>query len=266
MASPRRTACPTRSWPRCASSASSACRSRRNTAASASRWSRRRRSRSCTSPAFRSILGTNNGIGSQGLVIDGTAEQKARYLPRLASGEWIAAFALSEPDAGSDPGGMRTHAVQDGDEWVIDGVKNWITNAGVADRYTVFAATDPSARASQRVTAFSVPADAPGFSVASLEHKMGMRGSPTGQLVFEDVEVADEDVIGAVGDGFGIAMRTLDHSRLGIAAQGLGIAQGATDYAADYAKERRQFGQPIAEFQAIQFKIADMETGNCAGR
>src|SRR4029079_18507771 len=177
-----------------------------------------------------------------------------------------ARFALSEPEAGSDASAMRTRAKRIDGGWAIDGVKNWITNAGVADRYTVFAATDPSARVSQRATAFSVPADAPGFSVASLEHKMGMRGSPTGQLVFEDVEVPDEDVIGTVGDGFGVAMRTLDHSRLGVAAQDLGIAQGATDYAERYARARITFGKPINQHQAIGFKLADMETRTAAAR
>jgi alkylation response protein AidB-like acyl-CoA dehydrogenase len=161
---------------------------------------------------------------------------------------------------------MRTRATRDGDEWVIDGAKNWITNLGVADFYVVFAVTDREAGHSHGITAFIVEADRPGFSVGKLEHKLGIRGSPTGQPVFDGVRVPDENVIGEPGDGFKVAMATLDRSRLGVAAQGLGIAQGATDYAAAYAKERRQFGKPINSFQAIQFKLADMETQCAAGR
>jgi alkylation response protein AidB-like acyl-CoA dehydrogenase len=216
--------------------------------------------------ASSSLMLAVQDLGTLPIRLAGSPEQRDRLLPRFASGEWLAAFALSEPEAGSDASAMRTRARRADGGWVLNGVKNWITNAGVADRYTVFAATDPDARASQRATAFSVPAGAPGFAVASLEHKMGMRGSPTGQLVFEDVEVADEDVIGAVGDGFGVAMRTLDHSRLGVAAQALGIAQGAADYAARYARERITFGKPINQHQAIGFKLADMETRTAAAR
>jgi alkylation response protein AidB-like acyl-CoA dehydrogenase len=205
-------------------------------------------------------------LGTLPIALFGTEEQKQRFLPRCASGEWSPAFALSEPDAGSDPGGMRTRAVRDGDEWVIDGAKNWITNLGIADFYLVFAITDREASHSHGVTAFIVEADRPGFSVGKLEHKLGIRGSPTGQPVFEDVRVPHENVVGEVGEGFKVAMSTLDRSRLGVAAQALGIAQGATDYAAAYARERRQFGKPINSFQAIQFKLADMETQCAAGR
>jgi acyl-CoA dehydrogenase len=158
---------------------------------------------------------------------------------------------------------MKTTAVQDGDEWIINGTKNWITNLGVADFYVVFAVTD---RASRRITAFVVEKDRPGFSVGKLEHKLGIRGSPTGQPIFDGVRVPPENVVGEVGQGFKVAMSTLDRSRLGVAAQALGIAQGATDYAAGYARERRQFGQPINSFQAIQFKLADMETQCAAAR
>jgi alkylation response protein AidB-like acyl-CoA dehydrogenase len=193
----------------------------------------------------------------------GTEEQKQRILTRCATGEWTGAFALSEPDAGSDPGGMRTSAVQDGDEWVINGTKNWISNAGVADFYVVFAVTD---RAAGRKTAFIVEADRPGFSIGKLEHKMGIKGSPTGSPVLEDVRVPAENVLGEVGGGMRVALGTLDHSRLGVAAQAVGIAQGATDYAVAYARERTQFGRPINEFQAIQFKLADMETRTAAAR
>ena len=196
----------------------------------------------------------------------GTDELKQRFLPKCASGEWTPAFALSEPDAGSDPGGMRTKAVRDGDEWVIDGTKNWITILGVADFYVVFAVTDPDAGHSRGISAFVVEADRPGFSVGKLEHKMGIRGSPTGQPIFDSVRVPASNLVGEVDQGFKVALGTLDHSRLGVAAQGLGLAQGATDYAAAYAKERQQFGKPIASFQGIQFKLADMETRTAAAR
>ncbi len=205
-------------------------------------------------------------LGTLPIKLFGSDELKSRFLPRCASGEWSPAFALTEVEAGSDPGGMTTHAVRDGDEWVIDGTKNWITNLGVADFYVVFAVTDREVSHSRGVTAFVVEADRQGFSVGKLEHKLGIRGSPTGQPVFDGVRVPHENVIGEVGKGFKVAMSTLDRSRLGVAAQALGIAQGATDYAASYARERKQFGQPINSFQAIQFKLADMETGCAAGR
>ena len=205
-------------------------------------------------------------LGSLPIKLFGSEELKQRFLPRCATGEWSPAFALSEPDAGSDPGGMRTRAVRDGDDWVIDGTKNWITNLGIADFYVVFAVTDPDAGHSRGITAFVVEADRPGFSVGKLEHKLGIRGSPTGQPIFDEVRVPDSNVVGDVNEGFKVAMGTLDRSRLGAAAQALGIAQGATDYAAGYARERKQFGQPINSFQAIQFKLADMETQCAAGR
>src|SRR6201995_2416681 len=205
-------------------------------------------------------------LGTLPIKLFGSEELKDRFLPRCASGEWSPAFALSEPEAGSDPGGMITRAAPDGDEWVIDGTKNWITNLGVADFYVVFAVTDQSAGHSRGITAFVVEADRPGFSVGKLEHKLGIRGSPTGQPIFEGVRVPDSNVVGEVGRGFKVAMSTLDRSRLGVAAQALGIARGATDYAAAYAKERRQFGQPINSFQGIQFKLADMETQCAAAR
>jgi alkylation response protein AidB-like acyl-CoA dehydrogenase len=205
-------------------------------------------------------------LGTLPIKLFGTEELKQRFLPRCASGEWSPAFALSEPEAGSDPGGMRTRALRDGNEWVIDGTKNWITNLGIADFYVVFAVTDRETGHSRGITAFVIEADRPGFSVGKLERKLGIRGSPTGQPIFEGVRVPDENVIGEPGQGFKVAMTTLDRSRLGVAAQALGIAQGATDYAAEYARERRQFGQSINSFQAIQFKLADMETQCAAGR
>ncbi|HUA11008.1 MAG TPA: acyl-CoA dehydrogenase family protein [Solirubrobacteraceae bacterium] len=202
-------------------------------------------------------------LGTLPIQLYGSDELKARLLPRCASGEWSPAFALSEPDAGSDPAGMKTSAVLDGDEWVINGTKNWITNLGVANFYVVFAVTD---RESRRITAFVVEADRPGFSVGKLEHKLGIRASPTGQPIFEDVRVPPENVIGEVGRGLSVALGTLERTRLGAAAQAVGIAQGATDYAVAYARERRQFGKPINDFQGIQFKLADMEIRTAAAR
>src|SRR3984957_18151424 len=166
-------------------------------------------------------------LGTLPIQLFGSEELKQRFLPKCASGEWSPAFALSEPEAGSDPGGMITHAVRDGDEGVIDGVKNWITNTGIADFYVVFAVTDRDAGHAHGITAFVVEADRPGFSAGKLEHKLGIRGSPTGQPIFDDVRVPDENRIGEVNEGFKVAMGTLDRSRLGIAAQAVGIAQGA---------------------------------------
>ncbi len=205
-------------------------------------------------------------LGTLPIALFGSNDLKDRFLPRCASGEWSPAFALSEPEAGSDPGGMLTRAVFEDGEWVITGTKNWITNLGVADFYVVFAVTDPQAGHSHGVTAFVVEADRQGFSVGKLEHKLGIRGSPTGQPIFDGVRVPPGNVVGEVNEGFKVAMATLDRSRLGVAAQALGIAQGATDYAAAYARERKQFGKPINSFQAIQFKLADMETQCAAGR
>jgi acyl-CoA dehydrogenase len=202
-------------------------------------------------------------LGTLPIQLFGSEELKERFLPGCASGERSPAFALSEPEAGSDPAGMKTTAVRDGDDWVINGTKNWITNLGVADFYICFAVSDP---ANRRITAFVVESDRPGFSVGKLEHKLGIRGSPTGQPIFDEVRVPDENVIGDVGKGLSVALGTLERTRLGAAAQAVGIAQGATDYAVAYARERRQFGKPINEFQAIQFKLADMQTRTAAAR
>src|SRR4249919_3259219 len=205
-------------------------------------------------------------LGTLPIKLFGSEELKERFLPRCASGEWSPAFALSEPEAGSDPGGMITKAVRDGDEWVVTGTKNWITNLGVADFYVVFAVTDRDAGHSRGISAFVVESDRPGFSVGKLEHKLGIKGSPTGQPIFDDVRIPAENLIGEENKGMHVALGTLDHSRLGVAAQAVGIAQGATDYAAAYARERRQFGQAINLFQGIQFKLADMETRTAAAR
>jgi acyl-CoA dehydrogenase len=202
-------------------------------------------------------------LGTLPIQLFGSDELKERLLPKCATGEWSPAFALSEPEAGSDPAGMKTTAVQDGDEWVISGTKNWISNLGIADFYICFAVTD---RETRRSTAFVVEADRPGFSVGKLEHKLGIRASPTGQPIFDEVGVPSANVIGEVGKGLSVALGTLERTRLGAAAQAVGIAQGATDYAVGYAKERRQFGKPINEFQGIQFKLADMETRTAAAR
>jgi alkylation response protein AidB-like acyl-CoA dehydrogenase len=222
-------------------------------------------SKACASTALILMI---QELGTLPIKLFGSEELKDRFLPRCATGEWSPAFALSEPDAGSDPGGMLTRAVLDdaGDEWVIDGTKNWITNLGIADFYVCFAVTDPNAGHSRGITAFVVEADRSGFSVGKLEHKLGIRGSPTGQPIFDGVRVPQQNVIGEVNHGFKVAMATLDRSRLGVAAQALGIAQGATDYAAAYARERKQFGRAINEFQGIQFKLADMETQCAAAR
>jgi alkylation response protein AidB-like acyl-CoA dehydrogenase len=219
--------------------------------------------KACASSALMLMI---QELGTLPIKLFGTDEQKGRFLPRCASGEWSPAFALSEPEAGSDPGGMRTRAVRDGSEWVIDGTKNWITNLGIADFYICFAVTDPDAGHSHGISAFIVEADRAGFSVGKLEHKMGIRGSPTGQPIFDGVRVPEENLIGIEGEGFKVALATLDRSRLGVGAQAVGIAQGATDYAAAYAQERRQFGKPIASFQGIQFKLADMESRTAAAR
>jgi alkylation response protein AidB-like acyl-CoA dehydrogenase len=204
-------------------------------------------------------------LGSLGIKLAGTEEQKQRFLPNLASGEWIAAYALTEPGSGSDSAAMRTEAKLDGDAYVINGGKRFITNAGVAHLYTVFAKTDPEAGHSG-ISAFVVEADRPGFEVGRIEPKMGIKGSTTGELFFNDVRIPVENLLGQEGEGFKIAMRILDRSRPGIAAQGLGLAQGATDYALEYAKTRETMGKPIAEHQLIAAILADMETKTEAAR
>jgi alkylation response protein AidB-like acyl-CoA dehydrogenase len=198
-------------------------------------------------------------LSSLALRLAGTDEQKNRYLPRLASGEWIAAYALTEAGAGSDSAAMRTQAKRDGEEYVLNGSKRFITNAGIAGLYTVFAKTDPDG-GHAGISCFVVEADAPGFEAGRLEPKMGIKGSTTGELFFNDCRVPAGNLVGQEGEGFKIAMRILDRSRPGIAAQALGIAQGATDYALEYAKSRETMGEPIAEHQLVAGKLADMET------
>ncbi|MBD0348750.1 MAG: acyl-CoA dehydrogenase family protein [Thermoleophilia bacterium] len=198
-------------------------------------------------------------LGSLGIKLAGTEDQKQRWLPQLASGEWLAAYALTEPGSGSDSAAMRSEARRDGDEYVINGSKRFITNAGVAQLYVVFAKTEPAA-GHAGISAFVVEADAPGFSVGRIEPKMGIKGSTTGEVFFDECRVPADNLLGEEGEGFKIAMRILDRSRPGIAAQGLGLAQGATDYALEYARSRETMGKPIAQHQLVAAMLADMET------
>jgi alkylation response protein AidB-like acyl-CoA dehydrogenase len=198
-------------------------------------------------------------LGSLGIKLAGSEEQKRRFLPKLASGEWLAAYALTEPGSGSDSAAMRTTARREGDGYVLNGGKRFITNAGVAHVYVVFAKTDPE-QGHGGISAFVVEANTPGFEVGRIEPKMGIKGSTTGEIFFNDVRVPPENLLGSEGDGFKIAMRILDRSRPGIGAQGLGLAQGATDYALEYARSRETMGKPIVEHQLIAGMLADMET------
>ncbi|MBD3370469.1 acyl-CoA dehydrogenase [Candidatus Fermentibacteria bacterium] len=200
-----------------------------------------------------------NALGALPLILMGTEEQKKRYLPSLASGEKLAAFALTEPDAGSDAAAIKTRAEKEGDEYVINGTKQWITNGGEADVYTVIAMTDPG-RGTRGTSAFIVEDGTPGFSYGKKEDKMGIRASCTRELIFEDCRIPAGNLIGREGLGFAVAMKTLNHSRPGVAAQAVGIAQGALDEALAYAAQRKQFGQRIDSFQGMQFMLADMAT------
>ena len=204
-------------------------------------------------------------LGSLGLKLGGSQEQKERWLPKLASGEWLCAYALTEAGSGSDSAAMRTTARREGDEYVLNGSKRFITNAGVASLYTVFAKTDPEA-AHAGISAFAVEANTPGFQVTRLEPKLGISGSTTGELAFDDCRIPASNLIGDEGSGFKLAMRILDRSRPGVAAQALGLAQGATDYALEYSKSRVTMGKPIGEHQLIAAKLADMETETEAAR
>ncbi len=206
-----------------------------------------------------SLILAVQSLGSLPIVLAGTPEQKRRFLPPLARGEHLAAYALTEPGSGSDAAGMRMRAVRQADGYVLKGSKTFITGGGVADVVTVFARTDADGGDNaHHIGAFVVEKGTPGFRVGKLEKKMGIRGSPTAQLFFEDCRVPLENRLGEEGEGFRLAMRVLDHSRPGIGAQALGIAEGALDQALRYARQRRQFGQAIAEFQGIQFMLADM--------
>jgi alkylation response protein AidB-like acyl-CoA dehydrogenase len=213
-----------------------------------------------------SLILSVQALASLPLLLGGSKEQHARFFPNLASGKVLAAFALTEPEAGSDAAALRTRAVRDGDDYRISGTKRFITNGSVAGLITVFAVTNPEAKRRERISAFAVEVPAEGFKVARLEHKLGIRGSPTAELTFDDVRVPAANLIGAEGDGWKLALATLDRSRPGIAAQAVGIAQGALDVAAQYARERKQFGQRIGEFQMIQAMLADMDARTEAAR
>ncbi|MDF1606376.1 acyl-CoA dehydrogenase family protein [Nocardioides sp. YIM 152315] len=211
--------------------------------------------------ASSSLIPAVNKLGSLPVQLAGSEELKARYLGRLAAGEGGFSYCLSEPDAGSDALGMKTRAVRDGDHYVLDGVKRWITNAGVSEFYTVMAVTDPELTGRERsrgISAFVVEKSDEGVSFGAPEKKLGIKGSPTREVYLDAVRIPADRMIGAEGTGFETAMRTLDHTRVTIAAQAVGIAQGALDYALGYARERRQFGKPISDFQGLQFLLADM--------
>ncbi|SIO49082.1 acyl-CoA dehydrogenase [Burkholderia sp. GAS332] len=220
-----------------------------------------------SSPAFRSLIGTNNGIGSQGLIIDGTDEQKRHYLPKLASGELIASFALTEPGSGSDAASLRTTAVRDGDHYVINGTKRFITNAPEAGIYTVMARTNPDIKGSGGISAFIVEKGTPGLSLGKIDKKMGQKGAHTCDVIFENCRVPAASIIGGnEGVGFKTAMKVLDKGRLHIAAICAGAAERMLDDALRYAMERKQFGQPIAEFQLVQAMLADSRAEIYAAR
>ena len=219
------------------------------------------------SPAFRSIAGTNNGIGSQGIVIDGTDEQKKKYLPRLASGELIGSFALTEPGAGSDAGSLTTSARRDGDHYVINGTKRYITNAPEAGVFTLMARTDPQSKDAGGVSAFIVDRATPGLTVGKPDRKMGQRGSHTADVIFDNARVPAANLIGGTeGAGFKTAMKVLDKARLNIAAVCVGAATRMLEDALEYAMQRKQFGQPVAEFQLVQAMLADCQTEIFAAR
>jgi alkylation response protein AidB-like acyl-CoA dehydrogenase len=216
--------------------------------------------------ATTSLIPIVQKLGALPILLAGSDEQKDRYLPRLATGEWLAAFALTEAAAGSDVASNRMRATRDGDDYVLNGSKRFITHGSVAQLLTVFAITDPAAGGRKGMSAFIVETDTPGFKAPRVEHKMGIRGSPTAELTFDDVRVPAANRLGQEGEGFKIAMETLDRSRLGIAAQAVGIAQGALDASVSYAADRQQFGQRVAEFQGIQFMLADMAAQTEAAR
>jgi len=220
-------------------------------------------SRACATTGL--ILAAHE-LGALPILLAGSAEQQARWIPKLASGEWLICFALTEAEAGSDVAAARTRAVRDGDTYRITGSKRFITHGSVADLVTVFAVTDAEAPRHRRLTCFVLEVPAPGFAITRLEHKMGLRGSPTAELAFDDVRVPVANRIGEEGDGFGIAMRTFERSRPAIAAQAVGIAQGALEVAAAYAADRRQFGQRIGDLQMVGAMLADMDAATESAR
>ncbi len=207
--------------------------------------------------AASSLIPAVNKLGTMPVILSGSEELKRKYLTPVARGEAMFSYALSEPEAGSDAGGMTTRAVRDGDGWRLNGVKRWITNAGVSDYYTVMVVTEPGI-GTKGISAFVVEKADEGVSFGAPEKKLGIKGSPTREVYLDNVWIPGDRIIGEPGTGFKTAMRTLDHTRVTIAAQAVGVAQGALDYATQYVKERRQFGKPIAEFQGVQFMLADM--------
>jgi alkylation response protein AidB-like acyl-CoA dehydrogenase len=207
--------------------------------------------------ASASLIPGVNKLGTMPLILGGSEELKKKYLTPVAAGQAMFSYCLSEPEAGSDAASMKTRAVRDGDHWVLNGVKRWITNAGESEYYTVFAVTDPE-NGAKGISAFVVEKSDEGVSFGAPEKKLGIKGSPTREVYLDNVRIPAERMIGDEGTGFALAMRVLDHTRVTIAAQAVGIAQGALDYALDYAKERKQFGKPIADFQGLQFMLADM--------
>lgn len=222
-----------------------------------------------TTPSLRSMFGTNNGIAGHVLMLGGTEEQKNLWLPRLASGEVVASFALTEPEAGSDPSDLTTSAKRDGPDWILNGTKRYITNAPIADLFLVFARSDPGAVGSRGISAFLVPADTVGLTIGPRDHKMGQLGAWTADVYLDDVRVANDQVIGGdqgVGRGYGTAMGCLAHGRVHIAALCVGMAERLVDESVNYAKERKQGGKPIASFQLVQGLIADSQTDYLAGR
>ncbi len=213
-----------------------------------------------TSPAFRSVIGTTVGIGSQGILMDGTPEQKAHYLPKLATGELSASFALTEPDVGSDAASLRTTAIRDGDHYVVNGTKRYITNAPHSKIFTLMARTNPADKGAGGVSAFIVDANSPGITLGKIDQKMGQKGAHTCDVIFENVRVPAANIIGGPakeGQGFKTAMKVLEKGRIHVAAVCVGVAQRILDDALRYAVERKQFGQPIAEFQLVQAMLAD---------
>jgi acyl-CoA dehydrogenase len=220
-----------------------------------------------TSPAFRSAIGSNNGIGSTGIVLDGTPAQKQKYLPRLASGELIGSFCLTEPEAGSDAASLRTSAVRDGDHYVLNGTKRFITNAPEAGIYTVMARTNPDIKGAGGISAFIVAKGTPGLSLGKIDKKMGQKGAHTCDVIFDNCRVPADSIIGGEeGVGFKTAMKVLDKGRLHISAICVGVAERMLDDALRYAVERKQFGQPIAEFQLVQAMLADSRAEIYAAR
>lgn len=205
------------------------------------------------------VLSAHTSLCAVPILENGTEEQKRKYLPKLCSGEWLGAFGLTEPNAGTDASAQQTTAVLDGDQWILNGNKIFITNAGYAHVYVIFAMTDKSLK-NKGITAFIVEKGTPGFEVGKKELKLGIRGSATAELIFTDCRIPKENMLGKLGGGFGIAMKTLDGGRVGIASQALGIAQGALDETVKYTMERKQFGKSISQFQNTQFQMADLKT------